>query len=390
MTFVPSGDSVEGVAKPWFAVANGALDVSGAEGIDTGAELFVLPVRPSEPLALWGVGANLWRRLVEGHVQEIDLTDDERAIVADMEQIGIAATDEFHAARVNRIDPPWLSSPLHELVGALVQRVARDAGIRLVMIKGPALHRQGLRGREHSGDVDVWVEAGAELRLAEELERWGWTRAPLEFAPAMYHSLTMQPSSWGCEIDVHYRFPGTVGDEKGPFSYLLERCESISFGGVDVDVPEIGAHAVLHSLHLLRPNPLAEVGPSARHEAVGALKRAGDGVIDVTEKLGSLPILREYLVQAFPARHIPSTREPVPEDWQMRDAHSVAAYHRRSIRALPVRQRPRALWHAMWPSEDAARLSVARRGGVAKTALEARVKRILYGVADVLGLRRSR
>ena len=45
--------------------------------------------------------------------------------------------------------PPWCD---------YVARVAASRGIRCVFTKGPALRLQGLRDREHSGDVDLWCD----------------------------------------------------------------------------------------------------------------------------------------------------------------------------------------------------------------------------------------
>ena len=368
----------------WYAIAFGVLDVQGSEAVGAEVGLFVLPTQPDEPLALWGMGENLWRRMIAEPIADSDLTDGEKEVVAEMAARGLASMNAEHPARVFSIDRPWMVSPLHELVCALVQSVAQSLGIRLVIIKGPMLHRQGVRAKEHSGDVDVWVEPTEAQRFSRALEQWGWTGTPLEFAPAMYHSLTMKPGSWGCEIDVHYRFPGAVGGRSDAFDFLFENSDLALFAGVPAQVPALEAHTVLHALHLVRPNPLATVGDSARSQAVSALRTAGTGVIGMVEDFGAMPILRTCLVAAFPEEHLPPARGEVPEDWLMRDAHTVAGYHRRSIRLLPWRSRPRAVWAVIWPSEAAARLSVERRGGTAHSALSARLKRLLYGAADLL------
>ena len=149
--------SVAPPAITWTAIAAGVLDVHGLPFFEPAAEIMVLPARPAEALCLTSIGASLWRRLVrDGPLEDHRVTPAERELLTEMEQSAIVARDAGHRARVHRIERPTLSSPFHELVYALVAHVAAQNDIACVFIKGPTLFQQGLRNREHSGDVDLW------------------------------------------------------------------------------------------------------------------------------------------------------------------------------------------------------------------------------------------
>ena len=125
-------------------------------------------------MGLAGVPAVLWRKLLDGPVPDAGLNDAEQALIREFAAVGIASDDPLHPARILELRVPWMSSPVHEMVYALVASVARDHGVDAISIKGPMLHRQGLRAREHSGDVDVWADPAHLEVLCGALEAWGW------------------------------------------------------------------------------------------------------------------------------------------------------------------------------------------------------------------------
>ncbi|MFT4050811.1 MAG: hypothetical protein QM677_01025 [Microbacterium sp.] len=296
-----------------------------------------------------------------------------------MADAGLAATRHDHPARVHEIAAPWLVSPMHELVYALVQSVARERGISLVFIKGPVLHRQGLRLREHSGDVDLWVEPGSEHALADALAPWGWTAVPFDFASVMYHSVTLVPPEWGCEIDVHYRYPGVGAAPHEAFSVLCATAETHEFGGVRVLAPSRTLGAIISALHAVRPDPKWRRGENSRATAVLTLRRVGEGCIADAERWGALAALADLVAEAFPDVLLPKDLGPLPDDWIRRQASSAFAYHVAVLRSLPWRERPRAMLRAIWPSARAARLSSATRGKRLDSPLKARLSRLAYG-----------
>lgn len=266
----------EGVGG-WVAVAYGALDVHECDQFTDETELIVVPIKPTEPLALPSIGAALWRKLVNGPVSDDALDEEERAVVREMADAGLASADLGHPARVRAVDKPWLSSPMHELVYALVASVARENEIPLIVIKGPVLHRQGLREREHSGDVDIWVAPDRVRQLAAALRAWGWSEVPDVWSHTeINHSISLEPrAGWGCEIDIHRRMPGIGLPDVDAFATVLRNSEANTFAGVEARAPVTSANAILAALHMLRPEIGARVRPSSRDEAVHLISVGG-------------------------------------------------------------------------------------------------------------------
>jgi len=91
---------------------------------------------------------------------------------------------------------------------AAVETLARDAGVDLLHIKGPAV-LPGLRERAFgSSDVDVLVRPSHLTRLESALARAGWERrSELASGSAFHHAANWFHPSWGY-VDVHASWPG--------------------------------------------------------------------------------------------------------------------------------------------------------------------------------------
>ncbi len=373
----------------WVATSYGALDLtSHATAADAGIDCMVLPTWPSEPIGLKDAVAALWRRLVAGPVADIDLSAGERRQVREFAEFGLASSDLDDPARTTVLPAPWLNSPLHEMVYSLVAHLAREAGVRVVFIKGPALHRQGLRDRENSGDVDAWADPDRIEVLRDQLIEWGWQvwpSSPSGFSPR--HSITLRPDSWGCEIDLHYTFPGVAASDQEAFAVMSESGEPLAFAGTTVMVPHPDAHAVISALHSFRPS-VGHPAASPR-EAAGTLQRAGAGTIGVAFRLQADAALAPVLAEAFPEQFAGPVHD-LPVDWRWRAQPTLVRFHLMTLRLLPARERPRMLVRLLWPPSELAFVSDASAGGHSRTAVEARVRRLGRGVRAALPRRKSR
>lgn len=143
------------VSRTWIAVAFAALDVAHISSLE--ADIVLLPIYPiDEPLGLSGMPAELWKRLVFGPVSLDELTPDERTLIGEFEEVGIASRDLKSLHRITQIAKPWFESFIHELVNALLVSLSKEEKIDMFTFKGPIVWEQGLRQRRDSGDVDVW------------------------------------------------------------------------------------------------------------------------------------------------------------------------------------------------------------------------------------------
>lgn len=364
----------------WVAVSFGALDVGSVSSIWADADLLVLSTFPTEPIGLAAGPAKLWRRLILGPVPEVALTAQDLALVEEFADFGIASTDLNHPSRTSHISPPWLESPMHELVNGLVARVAEQESIDAVFIKGPAMFRQGLRTRQHSGDVDVWVPAHQLDRLANALVPWGWNAAPEPWSHGLInHSVTLLPDEWGCEIDLHRQFPGVGVNDDMAFRVLLDHCNELEFAGVSLRVPNRPAQASIAALHFCRPEIGQPTSEWRRTQAVDVLQQAGITSVSFLEKIGGTTVLASVIRTGFPG--VPfSVSESVPINWLWRQQPDAVRAYAVALRSVPRGKRAGVLWRLVWPPREAALASDHQAGGTTRNAVVARMRRIARGV----------
>ena len=360
----------------WVATAYGVLDVRDTQFSETGARYLVLGTLPSEPIGLIEPYASLWASLVAGPVNEVDMTDDEFSIVREFETAGIASTHVSDADRVHTLPEPWLQSPMHELVYSLISGVAEKHSIDLVFIKGPMLHKQGLRSREHSGDVDAWVSPPDIMRLVKHLEEWGWHFEPGLWgdSPA-HHSLTLAPGSWGCEIDLHRHMPGCALEDTEAFRVLRENSETWEFASRAGQTPAVGAHSVLSALHLLRP--LRGQPPSANlvAEAESVLSKGGQSGLNFSKRVRAVPAIRATLRKVFPEADL-EVDYAVPLNWHWRAQKSGLRRTLVMLKLVPARERIHMLRTIVWPDAAVVLQSDRRNGNTSDSPFAARIRRL--------------
>lgn len=340
----------------WTAVAFGAMDLRGTDLEAQGFELVVMPVRPGSPVFLMGVGAEVWRTLVGADEGELADDPETEEILATLEDMGVATHDRHHPARIDGLARPWLASPFHELVYALLARVAALHSIDVFFIKGPTLYAQGLREREHSGDVDCWVRPGDDLRLADAMREWGWTPLLSPFTgTGVTHSLTLAAGEWGCAIDVHTRYPGIDLARESAFDLVMAESEPRVFAGTVCATPRLAVHGVIAALHSVRPFVGTPAGEAHFREAASVLEAAGPETVEVAERLNAVYALEAPLQRAFPDLELVYPDARPPADWAWRLTRSAPHRHLRALRTVPLRQRPAVVGRLIWPSSEVLR-----------------------------------
>ncbi|PPG42705.1 nucleotidyltransferase family protein [Pseudoclavibacter sp. RFBA6] len=137
---------------------------------------------------------------------------------------------------------------------ALAQHVARQHGIRMLVIKGPISADLGLRTRRHSTDVDIVVEPDRAKDLIAALGEYGWTPRPWPDFPKLLeqHSRTLIHESWPNDIDVHHYWPGFLGDPRVAFDRLWLHRIQVQVAGHPIEAPDLAGSALVLALHSLR------------------------------------------------------------------------------------------------------------------------------------------
>ncbi|MEZ3156026.1 hypothetical protein AB1K56_03775 [Microbacterium sp. BWR-S6Y] len=368
--------------SPWTPVALAALDVAESDVYAGSVEIVLLPADGGGPIGLIGAGAAVWRRLSTTRDAVLSASDEQIAL--ELEAAGFLSRSKSPRHPLIDLRPPILTSPVHELVYALVARVADDLGIPHVFVKGPMLQRQGLRDREHSGDVDVWCAPSRWDDLAEALTHHGWTREPDPWRGTdVGHSVTLNAPAWGCQIDVHRRMPGVVLDDSAAFAALSSDTVLEIHAGVPVRFPARESHAVVAALHAARPQigrPTLPAHPST--SALELLRRADDPV-GAAVRLGAVPALRRELRACRPEADLPADDRP-PRDWFWRAQPDRARAYLTALRELPWSSRARLLVTLVWPTADVIRESARRAGDPTGSLAVARLRRLRRGLGPLL------
>lgn len=229
-------------------------------------------------------------------------------------------------ARAPGADPSSPVAPLPsgvalQLAHAVVRHAAEVSGARIIVVKGLAAARIGMRDAWRGADVDVMAEPGRFDALITTLNRLGWHARPadddqLAFPP---HSLSLTHPHWPCDLDVHFRFPGFERADADVFEALWShRVEAEVADGRIWVTDEVDTVLTL-ALHDLR-NPRV-----ARHRSdLLALSRHIEPIdpralIERAEELGALACARPFLEPLLPAGRTDAVAWDEPShEWRLR------------------------------------------------------------------------
>jgi hypothetical protein len=248
-----------------------------------------------------------------------------------------------------------------ELCTAWLAYFARANGIRVLVLKGAALTRQGLRDTHPSSDVDILVDPPRFNEFLALIEAAGWGRFEETFATEQFtsHSLTLRRDGWPNSIDVHSSWPGFLRAADETFAVLWHRRVQLEYGGVRCDVPDRQSNFLMLALHSLRGNThqvrhqrelehllridlddgeRAEIERLARLTGSVAplrhvLSAVGIGVSTSTDELRGAPYLEWH-------RKLVQTR-----------TRGRAASWIIELRRVDWRRKPVILRHAVWPTD---------------------------------------
>jgi hypothetical protein len=276
------------------------------------------------------------------------------------------------------------------LAHALVDRVARDADVRVLFIKGPTAEEQGLREPRTSLDVDALVDPGRRHVLADRLTGLGWVDEHPYTSPTVLpmHSLTHRHRAWPCELDLHDRFPGFFADPQEVFERLWAGRTTVTVAACEIPCPEPAGQALVLALHALRdPHHAAkvhELDDLAHRISRTATEDSLRHLAELARDLGAADTAAPFLdrVGAPPVGR--GTTAPADlHDWRLRtqpaDATAVSWVH--ELRRLPWYRWPGYLWYAATLSDVELRLAEPNLPPGRLPLLRARARRLRRGLA---------
>ncbi len=138
------------------------------------------------------------------------------------------------------------------LTHAALQWIADTHGVRVLHVKGVALHPVLRKGRRQSTDCDVLVHPADVSAWVEALTACGWEQfTTFEHGSVFEHAATFYHPHWGT-ADVHRAFPGLERDATRSFERLWDQRESVTMGGIEVMVPSLTAQRLIIIAHVAR------------------------------------------------------------------------------------------------------------------------------------------
>lgn len=202
------------------------------------------------------------------------------------------------------------------LAHGCLAHLARDAGARVLHLKGVSLHPVLAEGRAPSSDCDVLVEPSRIDAFGAVLAANSWQQVTsYEHGSVFTHAAAFHHQVWGT-VDVHRTFPGLDRDPALAFETLWAQRESTVLGGVACPVPSLTAQRLLLLVHAARDS----MG-RARHDVRVSWTQA-----DASER-ERIDALAEQLGAAMPLALV--TDRPALAVGQP-DEHLWRAVHRRA------------------------------------------------------------
>lgn len=280
-----------------------------------------------------------------------------------------------------------------DLLHPVVHRVAEEAGVRVLFIKGPALAMQGLRPERSSVDVDVLVDPARFEDMQAAMRRYGWRIDVPMTGPHVltFHSKAHRHDTWPCEVDVHDRFPGFFAEPQDVFEALWARRTTVTIAGRDVPCPDVLGHATVAALHALRDPAYLRSRRDLDYMVTVLRDRLDTSQLAELAGLaldtGASDTLRPFL-DALGAPRL-GEGSTSPQDlaaWRVRTASSGGVKtvpYLYQLTRLPVRRWPRLLWHALVLTEAEIRRDQPEAAPGAWGLFRARVRRLGWGLRDL-------
>ena len=279
-----------------------------------------------------------------------------------------------------------------DLIHALVARLAIEAGLRLLFIKGPVLAMQGLRPERPSVDVDVLVDPSRFEEMQALLREHGWRIDVPSTGPHVmtFHSKAYRHDNWPCEIDVHDRFPGFFADPQDVFEALWARRTTATIAGREVPCPDLLGNAAIAALHALR-DPSYERSQQDLAFMTNALNdRLDDAsrreLAELAVVTGASDTLRPFLdAVGAPRLGEGSTLAEDLQAWQIRTSSTgvKSVSYLYQLRRTPLRRVIPFLWHAVVLTEAEIRRSQPDAAPGAWGLFKARLRRLKWGLSQV-------
>jgi hypothetical protein len=275
------------------------------------------------------------------------------------------------------------------LGSALVSFLAKNAGIRAMLIKGLIVEQLGLRPPRLYADIDVLVDPRRFDDFVAELAAVGWReRIHLWlFDKIDEHSMTLIHDNWPIDIDVHRYYPGFLATPERVFDALWEHRQEFAIADQPVvGTNEVAAASVL-GLHALRYLHTERNVFEYEYLVEQLASRPGvpQSLAVLATATGSAetlaPLFQRLKVTPKPSKNVSKADIAA---WNRRVAHpSRTGEWMTYFRNLPIRHWPREVRAVLWPPSAMYRQDHPDVPATRRALFVARLRRLRHGLAGV-------
>ena len=168
----------------------------------------------------------------------------------------------------------------------MLQGLLAEAGLRSLVIKGPAFGELGVRAPKESNDIDLIIAPEDRERATEALSAAGWMIISHWFPPALddiIYSTTLRHPQFPVTVDLHHHFTGFL--TRDAFEALWTERAVVTLAHRPVDVPGYEHAVIIEGLNAIkmlpeerRPGAARAVADAAGPVDVGRLESAAESI----------------------------------------------------------------------------------------------------------------
>ena len=246
------------------------------------------------------------------------------------------------------------------LASVALQRQLDQAGIRSLVIKGPAFVVLGVRRWKQSNDIDLLIDVADRPAARRALTDLGWLQIsfdlPDELGDVLHHSRTYRHPNLPCGLDLHHRVPGLFLDSHLAFERLWQDHVTVALAHAPVRTPSVRHSLIIEAVNGFRDTPASGWSTRARliHESSLVAQLHLADVVSAALDLGAESTV-EPLVLAMGGAPSLSQVDRLGDDWRRRAGHQWRPDPLLMMaRRAPTRV-PAYLWQQIWIPEWQAR-----------------------------------
>lgn len=237
----------------------------------------------------------------------------------------------------------------------LLQRLLDDAGVRSLVIKGPAFAQLGVRKPKHSNDIDLLVAPEDRTRATEALAQAGWSIISHWFPPALddvIYSTTFRHPQFPSTLDLHHHFSGFFAGDAFEALWRSRSWVAVAHH----DVVTVGRE---HALIIEGLNAIKLLEDGSRAGAAGRVAAVVtdvdvDAVAEAAESVGARHTAAP-LIAALGGGSPSGPPPPGYEQWVQRGARNSGRDLVIDILRRAPGQAPRVVWEQLTLDPDVAR-----------------------------------